>query len=91
MIDAEHSALEELMTFQNFGLEPVELPVTLTFRAGLDDVFAVRGLLPEGNGYQQKPVWQNGVLTFVYEGSDRRYRSLGVQFTPHGLGPAFLP
>lgn len=81
VLDAKHSALDELLTFRNFGLQPLELPVSFTFQAGFEDVFAVRGLLPETLGRLRPPEWRNGILTFIYDGADGVCRSLSVQFS----------
>jgi glycogen debranching enzyme len=82
VIDAARPALHDLITFENFGLQQVELPVSLTFRAGFEDVFAVRGLLPEKLGQLHQPVWTDDCLGFIYEGGDGLYRSLSVHFSP---------
>jgi glycogen debranching enzyme len=81
VIDAEHAALEDVLTFRNFGLAPIELPVSFTFRAEFDDVFAVRGLLPERFGKLHRPRWRDGVLLFRYDGSDGYHRSTAIHFS----------
>jgi glycogen debranching enzyme len=82
VVDADRSALDELITFQNFGREAVELPITLSFRASFDDIFLVRGLVPAEGIRRSKPRWKDGVLLFENHGRDERTRTLGVQFVP---------
>ncbi len=74
--------LHDLFEFQNFGLKPVEFPISLAFQAGFEDVFAVRGMLDERPGKLHPPKWSNGVLTFVYEGADGLYRRVAIHFSP---------
>jgi hypothetical protein len=84
VIDAHTLALHEVITFQNFGLQPIKFPVSLTFQSAFEDVYAVRELLPEQFGTRRPPSWNNGILSFVYEGKDGLYRSLTVHLSPQG-------
>ena len=81
-IDALHSALDELIVVENYGLDPVAFPMTLAFSAGFDDVFAVRGMLPASRGRLSEPEWHDGVLVFRYAGGDGLHRGVGVHFAP---------
>ena len=83
VVDGGSHTLQEALTFRNFSLQPVEFPVSLTFRAGFEDVFAIRGLLPEKHGKLSRPIWKDSVLSFTYEGADGLYRSLSVHADPH--------
>jgi glycogen debranching enzyme len=76
------AVLFEVITFQNFGLQRIEFPAALTFRAAFEDVYAVRELLPEQLGTLHQPAWTDGALGFVYDGKDGRYRSLTGHFPP---------
>ncbi len=78
---AEH-ALYDVIEFQNYGLEPIIFPVSLTLQATFEDVFEVRGLVPERAGKLRAPVWRGGTLTLGYDGADERYRGLGIRFLP---------
>ncbi|HEY8458838.1 MAG TPA: glycogen debranching N-terminal domain-containing protein, partial [Blastocatellia bacterium] len=82
LVDADNPALNELMTLENYEAQDVAFPLTLTFEAGFEDVFAIRGLLPEKIGRSDEPKWKDGALSFVYEGADKLYRSLSVHFSP---------
>ncbi len=75
------NALSDLITFQNFGLEEIEFPIALTFRAEFEDIFQVRGFVPEVRGRLHRPSWKNGVLQFAYDGADRILRRLAVYFS----------
>jgi glycogen debranching enzyme len=81
-IDSDQLALYDLLTLDSYALEPVELPLTLTFQAAFEDVFAIRGLLPERLGEARPPEWKDGALSLVYDGADGRYRSLSISFSP---------
>ncbi|HYY16242.1 MAG TPA: glycogen debranching N-terminal domain-containing protein, partial [Gammaproteobacteria bacterium] len=82
VIDSATPVLADSLTFQNFGLEAVELPMALTFRAEFEDIFAVRGMLPPEKGKLHPPHWNDGILCFIYLGADRMYRSLSIHFIP---------
>ncbi len=82
LVNADRPALDELITMENFEPQDAAFPLTLTFEAGFEDVFAIRGLLPEKPGRSHEPAWKNGALLFVYEGADKLYRSLSVHFSP---------
>ncbi len=75
-------ALYDAITFQNLGLQGVEFPISLTFQAAFEDMFAVRGLLPERPGKLEPPAWANGALSFIYDGADGVYRSLAIHLSP---------
>src|SRR5437868_4297211 len=80
-IDTEQLALYEELTSQNYGVERIELPLALTFRAAFEPLFAVRGLLAEQLGKARPPLWHDGHLCFLYAGADGIYRSLSVHFS----------
>lgn len=81
MIDSPEDALRDLITIQNFGLNPISFPISFAFRAEFEDVFAVRGLYPEKLGELHSPEWQRGALNFTYDGADNLYRSVLVRFS----------
>ena len=73
MVDTEHLALYEELTYQNYGTKHIELPVALTFQAAFEPLFAVRGLLAEKRGKARPPRWHEGHLCFLYTGADGSY------------------
>ncbi|HBY93049.1 MAG: hypothetical protein M5U01_28115 [Ardenticatenaceae bacterium] len=81
-IDSDRLALHDVFSFHNFGLEQVEFPLSLTFRAEFEDIFVVRGLLREALGTLHPPSWQDDVLYFLYDGKDGLHRSLTIDFSP---------
>jgi glycogen debranching enzyme len=81
-IDGERQTFHEAIRFQNYGLEAVEIPITLTFKAEFEDIFAVRGLLQKRFGELHSPEWMDGVLTFSYKGADGLFRGLRIYFDP---------
>jgi glycogen debranching enzyme len=60
----------------------VDLPLALTFRAGFQDVFEVRGLIPDERGTASGPRWRGARLHFSFLGSDDMERRLRLDFTP---------
>ena len=81
VLDSKKLLLSDLLTFENFGTEHATFPISLTFRAEFEDVFAVRGLLPKKLGKLQPTRWEAGALNFLYDGADGLYRSVSVYFS----------
>lgn len=82
LVNADRPALDELITLENFEPQDAAFPLPLTFEAGFEDVFAIRGLLPEKPGRSYEPAWKDGAISFVYKGADNLYRGLSVYFSP---------
>ena len=82
LLDSTGPALVDSIAFRNFGIDPVELPFSLTFRGEFEDVFAVRGMLPQEKGKLRPPHWEDGSLRLLYDGADGMYRSLSIHFSP---------
>jgi glycogen debranching enzyme len=82
LADAGKPALDEAITIENFDAREAAFQLALTFEARFEDVYAIRGLLPEKLGRIHKPKWKDGALRFVYDGADKLYRGLSVHFSP---------
>lgn len=82
VLDGSDLRLHDSLEFRNYSEEPIELPVSLTFQAAFEDVYAVRGLIPEVRGQLLDPVWSEGSLRFEYAGADGLFRSLSLHFDP---------
>ena len=82
VIDNTELVLRDLIAFRNYGIDPVELPFSLAFRAEFEDIFAVRGVLPQEQGKLCPPHWKDGCLRLVYDGAGGVCRSLSVHFSP---------
>lgn len=82
VIDGDNAALYDVLALQNYGLERIDFPLALTFQAEFEDVFAVRGLLPEQLGRLHAPEWSSGALRFAYDGADQLRRTLTIHFDP---------
>lgn len=82
IIDAESCVLHERLDIQNFGFEPVEFALRMRFRAGFEDVFAIRGIVRESKGKLWRPRWLDKRLVFSYSGGDGIFRSLAIHFDP---------
>ena len=82
-LDRESTALCDILVFENFGTRPFAFPVTLAFKAGFEDVFAVRDLTTRSlPGKKQPPRWKNSALVFAYEGADGIRRTVQIGFSP---------
>ncbi|WP_437592265.1 amylo-alpha-1,6-glucosidase [Sorangium sp. So ce1000] len=84
VIDGDATAVYEDITVHNYAREEVDLEVKLTFRAEFEDVYAVRGLLPEALGELHAPAWSADELRFSYDGADGRQRAVTIRW---GLRP----
>jgi glycogen debranching enzyme len=85
-LDGEALALDDTITFHNWGREPRTLTVELRFAAGFEDVFQVRGLLGERLGQAEPPSWDGTTLRFLYHGRDELDRSVEITL-PSELRP----
>ena len=74
-------ALHDVFTFENFGLNDLEFPISLTFGAQFEDVFAVRGLFSEKLGDILEPEWRDDELVLAYDGADGRRRSATIELS----------
>jgi glycogen debranching enzyme len=81
-VSSEHIALFDEIELRSLTYQPMEFVVALTFQAAFDDVFAIRGLLPDQRGRLHQPAWENGSLCYIYDGADKLYRSLMIHFSP---------
>lgn len=95
LIDNETPALRDRLLIQNFTLQRLELPVTLTIHSAFEDLFAVRGLLPRHFGTLHPPSWEGEVLRLSYDGKDGILRTVMVYFDPppnnhHGTTAEFV-
>ncbi|HZR46949.1 MAG TPA: glycogen debranching N-terminal domain-containing protein, partial [Candidatus Manganitrophaceae bacterium] len=73
--------LQDRIAFRNFSPAEVFFPLTLSFQAEFEDIFSVRGLLPEQPGRLHPPFWKRGLLQFVYDGNDNLRRSVVIRFS----------
>ncbi|WHZ25479.1 MAG: Glycogen debranching enzyme [Nitrospira sp.] len=82
IVDGRNLTLHDALDFQHYGRRAAEFPVSFDFRAGFEDLYAVKGMLKDKLGTVQAPMWRDGALTFLYDGKDNLYRSLTVHFSP---------
>src|SRR5512142_2188365 len=82
ILDGESHSVAEVLSVRNYGLEPIDLPVELTYRSEFEPLFAVRGLLGMKVGKLRPASWKEGVLKLAYEGADNIFRGLSIRFTP---------
>jgi glycogen debranching enzyme len=81
VVDADGLSLCEQITIENYQMQPVSFPISLTYQSGFEAVFAIRSLAMQAPGKNYPPTWKNGVLFFHYHGADDLYRSLSVHFS----------
>ncbi|HEX7048980.1 MAG TPA: glycogen debranching N-terminal domain-containing protein [Longimicrobiales bacterium] len=82
VIDRSGPSLRDRITFRNFGLRSAAFPITISFRAEFEDVYVVRGLIPEHAGKIQPPMWKDGTLVMRYAGADGIQRQTWVRLHP---------
>ena len=81
-------AFIDVIAFRNFSREDVELPFALTFAAGFESIFVLRGAPPGKRGTMHAPEWKNSHVRFSYLGADKILRSLDVSFS---MAPIVAP
>ena len=82
MVERRDPALIETIVLKNFGRDPVQLSLALTFGSNFEDVFTIRGLRGKKRGTPARPLWKDGCLFFSYRGADQVARSLTIHFSP---------
>lgn len=75
--------LYERIRCVNYGLQTVELPVTLQFAADFRDMFEVRGAQRPARGAARPTRLQEQGVLFDYEGLDRVHRTTVLAFSQH--------
>jgi glycogen debranching enzyme len=82
VVDGETLVLHDRLSFENYGRERAEFPISLSMRSRFQDIFIVRGMLAKKTGSAEPPAWRDGALQLVYRGEDSLYRSTTVYFEP---------
>lgn len=82
LLDDTKQMVSDALVFHNYSLESVEFTVDFVFQSEFEPLFAVRGLFRKKLGKLDRPFWRDGVLISRYDGADRIYRYLSVQFSP---------
>jgi glycogen debranching enzyme len=82
VVDGSHLILHDRISFENYGREDAEFPVSLSLRSQFQDIFIVRGMLGKKIGKAEPPAWREGALQLVYLGEDSLYRSTTAYFEP---------
>jgi glycogen debranching enzyme len=94
LISSERLALFDEIELRSLSSYPVEFAISLTFQAGFEDMFAIRGLFHGKRGQLHPPEWtsaelnevENEALCFAYDGADRLHRRLTARFSPAPAG-----
>ncbi|HKU60903.1 MAG TPA: glycogen debranching N-terminal domain-containing protein [Gemmatimonadales bacterium] len=90
VLDGRALTLTDVFTLHNWGREATQLEIELSFEAGFEDVFEVRGLLDEQLGSADPPEWRGRWLRFRYHGKDGVVRSLTIEL-PKEFAPRSGP
>ncbi len=78
VIDGDRRTLYDRIVFTNFGVDPLDLPVSFAFQSSFESVFAIRGVRAKRRGLLHEPRWHKRNLVFAYDGADGVRRSLSV-------------
>jgi glycogen debranching enzyme len=79
--DADHLAMHHVIRFANRSLHAHAISARLRFRAGFEDIFVVRKVLPPSAGGATEREWESDRrLTFARVGEDGVRRRLSVLF-----------
>ncbi len=82
LLAQEDLALHDRLVLHNYDSQDHDLTLTLDFDSRFEDIFTVRGLLPEQVGKLLEPRWHDDVLAMIYLGADGLNRSVSIHFTP---------
>src|SRR5579884_3976789 len=82
VIDGDELTVHDLITIDNYDVQPHELPLSFDFESHFEDIFEIRGLHPKEIGREKKPEWHDGVLVLSYSGADGVLRRTEVHFEP---------
>jgi glycogen debranching enzyme len=66
----------------NFGLQPVDCTISISFASDFADLFEIRGLRRARRGSMRIAVEGNHRVTMAYEGLDKRPRWMRIAFDP---------
>jgi glycogen debranching enzyme len=86
-LDEASLSLHDDIGLRNFGSRSLTLPLTLRFKAGFLDIFAVRSLAGDRRGALYPAQWNEERLYYRYDGCDGVVRRLWVR--PHTV-PALV-
>ncbi len=102
MVSNERLTLFDEIELRSLTSTPIEFVVSLTFHAGFEDIFAIRGLFQGKRGRLHPHEWSElpeqpervdgeessagKTLRFAYDGADKLYRGLTVRFLPAPAG-----
>ncbi len=73
----------EELKLTNYGLEPLAIPLRITFDADFRDIFEVRGMHRERRGPRQESVVNIDSVVLAYAGLDGVLRTTEVRFEPN--------
>jgi len=79
---AEDLALVDTLLLRNLTSDSIGFSLEFQFQAAFEDIFAIRGLFQGKHGTRHPPVWENGALSFRYDGADEIEREIAIDFSP---------
>src|SRR5438874_3508104 len=86
---AEDLALVDTLLLRNLTSDLISFSLEFQFQTAFEDIFAIRGLFQGKHGTRHPPVWENGALSFRYDGADEIEREIAIHFSlmPDGMLP----
>ena len=82
-LDAAQGCLHDRIGFHNYASADVAFTLTLTFDAGFEDIFSIRGMLPDPfERTSPEAAWRDGSLSFRRRGEDGLLRRTCIRFDP---------
>ena len=82
-LDDGRGCLHDRIGFHNYAAADVDFTVMLTFDAGFEDIFSIRGMLPDPfERTSPGAAWQDGRLSFHRRGEDGLDRRTCISFAP---------
>jgi glycogen debranching enzyme len=83
IIQASKLSVQDVISFANYTVEPLQFVLSFVFQADFEDVFQIRGFHPAHIGSKKVPAWRRGALVFAYDGEDGLQRSIAISISPH--------
>ncbi len=84
-LHAEWRLLADRWSVRNCTLGTLEFTLRLAIEANFEDVFSLRGAVPERRGRLRQPASEDGLLHLRYDGADGISRRLDIEARPRAV------
>src|SRR2546430_12412292 len=87
VVSAEDLAVVVTLLLQNLTSDSISFSLEFQFQSAFEDIFAIRGFFQGKHGTRHPPIWENGTLSFRYDGADEIEREIAIHFStrPDGM------